>query len=247
MSSEPVVQNNPQRLLPLAINTHKAISPTQRRSDRRRPIPPASPVPLRPLPPIPPHNESLMTCSPVELFTKPDPGYEHSPYSPSSPSFSQSVSSTITTDNNHMYPPTQHLTAKPSAQSLKSRDTCLTSPQNLFNRYPGSGFSEIRGNWVCRVESINGRLVWIGSEVAVLVSDDESGYTEYLRGRLISMCDRRKNVAWFVIKDSDTGNLHFAEVKNQMVKWPFWYKLLSYIDSLRTYIHHSCFGHQLPL
>jgi hypothetical protein len=152
------------------------------------------------------------------------------------------------TGHDNTYPPTRHLTTKPSAQSLRSQHTCSTSSQNLSGQYPRSNFDEIRGNRVCHIESVDGKLVWVGSEVAVLAGDDESGYTELLRGRLISMCDRRKNVAWFVLKDSSgTRDLHFVTVKNQMVKWPLRYKLLTYLDSLRAYIHHIRFGHQLPL
>lgn len=242
MPSQPV---NPdlQRLLPLQNNTRSATSPTQRSSNRRCPIPPALPIPLRPLPLIPLHNRSPSTYSLADLFTKPDPDYNQS-----SPSLSPSVSPTTMTSRDNTYPPTRHLTTKPSVQSLRSQHTCSTLSRNLSGQYPRSSFDEIRGNRVCHIESVDGKLVWVGSEVAVWAGDDESGYTELLRGRLISMCDRRKNVAWFVLKDSSgTRKLHFVEVKNQMVKWPLRYKLLTYLDSLRTYIHHIRFGHQLPL
>jgi hypothetical protein len=95
------------------------------------------------------------------------------------------------------------------------------------------------------IKSLNGKLVWVGSKVTVL-DGDARGYAEYSGGRLITMCERRKDAVWFVFKDDEMGELHFVEIKNEMVKWPIWYKLLSCIDSFQAYIHHIRFGHQLP-
>jgi hypothetical protein len=100
---------------------------------------------------------------------------------------------------------------------------------------------------VCLIKSIDDGPVWIGSEVVVMSGDGILEHVEYHEGRLISMCERRKYSAWFVFKDGRTKKLYLVEIRNGMVNWPLWQRLITYIRSLRAYIHHRRFGHQLPL
>jgi hypothetical protein len=232
----PLAPANPcdaQRLTPLASYTYLIPLRTQRQSTKSlRLVPPQLPAPVRALPGLPVYTPAL--------------------YSPASPVLSPSTESLATTGHGHAYLPTRYIITKPSTQSFESQAAYAMSSQNLLSRYPVPGLDSNDGMMmgdrvVHLIESLDSGPVWVGSQVTVTARDDISECARYHEGRLISMCERRRNVTWFVFKDRETKRLHFVEVRNQMVRWPPWHRALSYLHGLCAYLHHRLFGHQLPL
>ena len=222
----PLSSNNSydaQRLSPLALYTHMIALPTTPRSVRSfRFIPSQRPITLLPLPDLP-------------------------SYSQSSPTLSSGIDSIATAGHEHTYPPTRYITPKPSAQSLATQSSCYGSSQNLLSQYPKFNYGVMRRHRVYILEAVDSGQVWIRSDVTLISQDEISEGIEAYRGRLISMCEQRKNTAWFVFKDDKTKKLHLVEVRNGMIKYPLWRRVITYLRSLHAYVHARRFGHQLPL
>jgi hypothetical protein len=222
MPSAPVNPSDTQRQSPFRSHTYLVPVKTRRPTALLRVIPPQLPPPVQRLPDLP-------------------------PYTPTTPSLSLSYETIATAGHEHRYPPTPHITPKPSAQSLGSQFAYGASSQNLLGQHPRSDRNVIGKRNTYTVESIDSGQVWIGSQVTVTRQSEESACKEFYWGRLICMCERRKDVTWFVFKDKRTAKFHFIMVKNDMVKWPLWHRFIFYLQSLCAYMRHRRLGHQLPV
>jgi len=118
-----------------------------------------------------------------------------------------------------------------------SQGSHYDSSQDLLCQYPEFNYGMRREHRVYILELRDSEPVWVGCRVTLIFQDEMHECVEYYEGKLIGMCEQRKNTAWFVFKDGGTKKLHLVEVRNGMIKWPLWRKILSYLYSFPAYVN----------